>query len=184
MPKLSHEMRAERRETIVAAATARFASQGFHATSMAEIIGSSGLAAGTVYKHFSSKEDLIVAAARRALDDVGAAVRIAVEREPTPSLEDFLCSVRAALPSTAEGKLRAHLVLHSWAETSRNAELARLVRERHAAMLTASQPLVREWKRRGELASDRDDAEAARELLARIQGDIVQAAIFAPAERQ
>lgn len=178
MAKLSDDARAERRELIVSAATMKFAAQGFHATSMAEIIAESGLAAGTVYQYFESKDDLIVATAERALNGIGAVVGAMVRREPVPSLSAFLDAIRASLPSTPDGKLRAHLVLHSWAETSRNEKLADLVSERYEAMLAASLPLIEVWKQRGELPADREGHDLSKLLLALIQGHIVQAAIF------
>lgn len=178
MAKLSETARAERRDVIVSAATTKFAAQGFHATSMAEVISESGLAAGTVYQYFASKDDLIVATAERALDGIGSTVATMVQREPTPSLTEFLDAVRASLPSTPDGTLRAHLVLHSWAETSRNEELAALVRRQYDAMLTASLPLIEIWKQQGELPTDKDDHDVSTLLLALLQGHIVQAAIF------
>lgn len=178
MAKLSDRARAERRELIVSAATVKFAAQGFHATSMAEIIAESGLAAGTVYQYFGSKDDLIVATAERALDGIGAAVSVMVTRRPVPFLGDFLEAIRASLPSTPDGKLRAHLVLHSWAEISRNEKLANLVRQRYEAMLTASLPLIEIWKQRGELPTDRTGQDLSKVLLALVQGHIVQAAIL------
>ncbi len=178
MARLSEDARAQRRDSIVAAATARFAAQGFHATSMAEIIAESGLAAGTVYQYFDSKDDLIVATAERALDGIGAAVGAMAARESVLPLGEFLEAVRASLPSTPDGRLRAHLVLHSWAETGRNEKLARLVGERYEAMLVASRPLIEVWQQRGELPADHDGNELSRLLLALVQGQIVQAAIF------
>ena len=178
MAKLSDDARAERRDLIVSAATTKFAAQGFHATSMAEIISESGLAAGTVYQYFGSKDDLIVATAERALDGIGAVVGAMVGREPVPPLSEFLDAVRGSLPSTPDGKLRAHLVLHSWAETSRNEKLADLVCERYETMVEASLPLVEVWKQRGELPTDRGGRDLSKLLLALVQGHIVQAAIF------
>ncbi|MFC6355586.1 TetR/AcrR family transcriptional regulator [Luethyella okanaganae] len=178
MAKLSDDAKAERRDAIVTAATVRFASQGFHATSMAEVISDSGLAAGTVYKYFASKDDLIVATAERALNGIGAAVASLVGRESIPSPSEFLDAVRASLPSDPSGTLRAHLVLHSWAETSRNPQLAELVCDRYEKLMAAVGPLINVWQERGELPHDRDSAESGRLLLALIQGQIVQAAIF------
>lgn len=179
MARLSDDARARRHDLIVSAATVKFAAKGFHATSMAEIIAESGLAAGTVYQYFDSKDDLIVATAERALDGIGIVVGAMVRKEPVPSLSAFLDAVRASLPSTPDGRLRAHLVLHSWAETSRNEKLAALVRQRYEAMLAATVPLTQVWRRRGELPVDREDDELGRVLLALVQGEIVQAAIFA-----
>lgn len=84
MARLSDVARSERRDSIIAAAAERFSSQGFHATSMAEIISDSGVAAGTVYMHFASKDDLIVATAEQALDGVARTLAGLLDRDPAP----------------------------------------------------------------------------------------------------
>jgi AcrR family transcriptional regulator len=179
--KLSEQARSQRRDAIVAAATRRFAASGFHATSMSEVVAESGVAAGTVYQYFPSKEHLIVAVAERALDDVGGVLADLMGRDPVPTLEDFLQAVTAALPATPDGRLRAHLVLHSWAETSRNVELADLVRRRHEAILTGCRPLLAVWRERGELSTAQDDATHARMLLGVVQAHVVQTAVLGSA---
>jgi len=176
--KLSEEARTARRETIVLAATELFAERGFHATSMAEVIAGSRLAAGTVYQYFGSKDELIVAVAERALDGIGATVASAIVEVPPPPLTDFLREVESALPADAAGRIRAYLVLHSWAETGRNRQLAELVRSRYEAMLSAVGPTVAAWQDRGELPSTLSPAELGRTLLALVQGRIVQSAVF------
>ena len=178
MARLSDDGRSERRDGIVAATTEHFSGQGFHATSMAEIIADSGVAAGTVYKYFASKDDLVVATAERALDGVASSLARLLDREPHPSLESFLVSIRTSLPSDASGALRAHLVLHSWAETSRNPRLAALVGARYDELLAAVNPLISTWRERGEMPSDRSSAELGLDLLALVQGHIVQAAVL------
>jgi len=178
MARLSDVARSERRDSIIAAAAERFSSQGFHATSMAEIISDSGVAAGTVYMHFASKDDLIVATAEQALDGVGRTLAGLLDRDPAPSLAAFLTSIRTSLPSDASGALRAHLVLHSWAETSRNPRLAALVSDRCDALLAGVNPLISMWRERGEMPSDLSSAELGRDLLALVQGHIVQAAVL------
>lgn len=45
---------------IIEAASRLFARQGYHATSMQEIADASGVAKGSVYNHFESKEDLLL----------------------------------------------------------------------------------------------------------------------------
>ncbi len=178
MARLSDDERSERRDGIIAAATEHFSGQGFHATSMAEIIADSGVAAGTVYKYFASKDNLVVATAERALDGVTSTLARLLDSAPPPSLESFLVSIRTSLPSDASGALRAHLVLHSWAETSRNPRLAALVSDRYDALLAGVNPLISMWRERGEMPSDRSSAELGRDLLALVQGHIVQAAVL------
>lgn len=60
--------KAERSVEIVDVATALFAEQGFSATRLDEVARRAGVAKGTVYLYFDTKEDLYRAVARAALE--------------------------------------------------------------------------------------------------------------------
>ena len=53
MPKVSEEHRAARRRQILDAAARCFARDGFHRTSMQDIVRESGISAGLVYRYFA-----------------------------------------------------------------------------------------------------------------------------------
>ena len=53
----------ETRKRLLQAAAALFARNGLHATTLGEIAGAAGLTAPAIYNHFSSKDDLFIAAA-------------------------------------------------------------------------------------------------------------------------
>lgn len=55
------ELAAERRQQILAAAARVFRSKGLHAARMEEICAEAKLSPGTVYRHFDSKDEVIVA---------------------------------------------------------------------------------------------------------------------------
>jgi AcrR family transcriptional regulator len=61
------------RERVLAAATAVFAEQGADA-SVAEIARRAGVGAGTLFRHFPTKHDLLLASLELGFDDVQAAV--------------------------------------------------------------------------------------------------------------
>src|SRR5437870_11381662 len=61
VPKISHAHEQQRRAQILAAAMACFARQGYHATSMDDVVRESGLSVGAIYSYFPSKEDLFLA---------------------------------------------------------------------------------------------------------------------------
>jgi AcrR family transcriptional regulator len=61
MPKISPSHEQQRRAQILAAATACFARQGYHATSMDDVVRESGLSVGAIYSYFPSKEELFLA---------------------------------------------------------------------------------------------------------------------------
>jgi AcrR family transcriptional regulator len=61
VPKISAAHEQQRRDQILAAAMACFAREGYHATSMDDVVRESGLSVGAIYTYFSSKEDLFLA---------------------------------------------------------------------------------------------------------------------------
>ena len=61
MPKISLAQEQQRRAQILAAAMTCFARQGYHATSMDDVVRESGLSVGAIYSYFASKEDLFLA---------------------------------------------------------------------------------------------------------------------------
>lgn len=71
-----------RRDQILDAAMRRFAQDGYHACRVEDIAGDVGVAKGTVFLHFGSKEDLFLAAYERAV-----AMLPAWLDAPAPALE-------------------------------------------------------------------------------------------------
>lgn len=63
MPKLTPETQQARKEQIIKAALDCFAAKGFSNMSMADIIKTSGLSAGSIYSHFKSKDEILQASA-------------------------------------------------------------------------------------------------------------------------
>jgi AcrR family transcriptional regulator len=61
VPKISPAQEQQRRAQILAAAMTCFARQGYHATSMDDVVRESGLSVGAIYSYFASKEDLFLA---------------------------------------------------------------------------------------------------------------------------
>jgi AcrR family transcriptional regulator len=61
LPKISPAHEQQRRSQILDAAMACFARQGYHATSMDDVVRESGLSVGAIYTYFPSKEDLFLA---------------------------------------------------------------------------------------------------------------------------
>jgi AcrR family transcriptional regulator len=61
MPKISAAKLAARRRQILEAAAACFARDGFHRTSMQDIVTECGISAGLVYRYFTGKDDMIAA---------------------------------------------------------------------------------------------------------------------------
>jgi len=78
-----------RRIELLEAAARRFAKGGFDATSMRDIAGDVGMLAGSMYHHFASKDEMIAAVYALGVEQVEAAVVVALKgkREPWACLE-------------------------------------------------------------------------------------------------
>ncbi len=75
---------AQRREEILATATRMFAERGFPATDLQEVADALGVGKGTVYRYFSSKRELFLAAADRAMVLLSARVHEAAGQAEDP----------------------------------------------------------------------------------------------------
>lgn len=76
--------RQEREALILQAAQDVLVEKGFHEMSMDEIAASVGIAKGTVYLHFPSKEDLVIALFERDINHLLDEVKAAIDAEGTP----------------------------------------------------------------------------------------------------
>lgn len=68
MPRLTDATKAARRAQIIEAAIDCFLERGYTNTSMSDIIKASGLSSGSIYSHFSGKEDILISAIDERLD--------------------------------------------------------------------------------------------------------------------
>ena len=123
MPRLSPARAAARRQQITDAALRCFAERGFHKVTMQDVVRASGLSPGSIYSHFSSKEEIVYAAVearhRRDLQSLEFALNAA-------SLDDARALLAAAFfPSPARPEDRAwrRVAVQLWAESHHDATL-------------------------------------------------------------
>jgi AcrR family transcriptional regulator len=177
MPKITTEQRAARREQILAAALTCFSRDGFHQTTMADIVRESGLSQGTLYLYFESKGDLIAAIAddrhRRE-----AALNALAEGEQTPLQTILLLSrlyaSRLSDPADIDG---LRVSLQGWAEALRNERVKTGVLEGVRLARGALVRIIRRGQKRGTFSKKLNAAAAARVLIAIFQGFVLQAAL-------
>lgn len=74
----------ERRRQLLAYATERFATNGYHPTSVAELVEGLGVGKGVFYWYFPSKEDLFVELLREGLRELRREQRAAMVGETDP----------------------------------------------------------------------------------------------------
>ena len=122
MPKVSDAHLAARRRQILGAAAACFARDGFHRTSMQDIVRESGISAGLVYRYFEGKDDVIAAIVTEWHDQRQVFAAGTVDERSAAYL-DYLRAVGAP---AAEPTLR--LGVQIWAEAMRNPRIRELCR--------------------------------------------------------
>ena len=76
--------RSDKRERILLAAERIFARHGFFAARVSEIAKEAGVADGTIYLYFKSKDDLLISLFEQLMTQVNEALRAAVEKVNSP----------------------------------------------------------------------------------------------------
>jgi AcrR family transcriptional regulator len=176
MPKVSQAHRDARRQQIIEAASDCFAREGFHRTTMQDIVQQSGLSPGAIYRYFVSKDAIIEAMA----DERHAWERslIAAARDQH-EIEHFLQMLAQpffdSLRDDGERR-RRRLGVQLWAEALRSPRLLEIVREGVdeprrllTERLTAAQA-------QGDLPAKLAPDAVARVIIALFQGFILQQA--------
>jgi TetR/AcrR family transcriptional regulator, transcriptional repressor of aconitase len=175
MARVSQEHLDARRRQILEGAARCFARDGFHGTTMQDVLKETGLSAGAVYRYFPSKEVMIEDIAREVLNSVHAAFEQA-SRSPHPAPPD---EIVIELMTVLDDSLYhpAALVLQVWSETLRNEDLAALLRGFLAQAIAAWTKIVETYQERGEMSADAQPEHVARTLIACCQGFLVQRAL-------
>lgn len=91
----------ERRDQLVATATARFAAHGYHGTSVSDIVAACGVGKGVFYWYFESKEALFVAILEDSLERLRRTQRRAIEGIDDP-IERIDAGIRASMDFLSE----------------------------------------------------------------------------------
>ena len=113
MPVLARRLaprsdRGDKRDALLRAAIDTFAARGYFNSQVADVARAAGLAAGTVYLYFRSKDDLLISIFERTMTEAIAEGRRAIEA--LPSAESRLRSI-AALHLDRLGRDRALAVV-------------------------------------------------------------------------
>jgi AcrR family transcriptional regulator len=180
MPKVTDAHRAARRDQILAAAARCVAREGFHKTTMADVIAEAGLSAGAVYGYFKSKNEIIKAIADRALGQAAHLLHDLVERDepvhPADAVDVFLRQVTA--PVVEGGVDLPRIAVQAWAEAVRDPEVHALAREKMLTLRDALESVVLRCRRDGTLPADLDPQQAAQVLFGLLPGFVLQRLIL------
>jgi AcrR family transcriptional regulator len=147
---------------------------------MADIIAESGLSAGSIYSHFTSKLDLVRFASASALsrDQIDFEHELQ-KRRPYPTPEHVV----SYLLSRASADSGREVVLHIWAESLADPELAAIVRASTDRLRDTIAATIRPWalaRSTDHEAAERKALSTADALVVVIHGYYVQVGIGHP----
>ena len=174
MPKVKPETSLARRDEILEAAEICFARQGFHQTTIRDVIRESGLSAGCIYGHFATKEELIRAIGERRHMRDSALLSIRDETmDPIAMLRaiarDFLADLQKE-----DGLRTRRVALQLWSEALSNDEVRSQVTSGIHVPVSVIIKLLHRGQRLGVVGKKVDPTAIARAIVAMFQGFVLQ----------
>lgn len=186
MPRVSDAHLAARREQILDAATACFASDGFQATGMADVIAASQLSAGAVYRYFRSKEELIEAIVERVLGQTAARFERLLADGATPAPEE---AVRVAVETVEQiassGPVDVtRVAIQAWGEALRSSGVHTIATNAYQKIRGYFVEVIQRAQAAGTVPPDADPHQAGAALFSLVLGFLLQRALLGdvPAE--
>jgi AcrR family transcriptional regulator len=177
MPRVSQEHLDARRRQILEAARSCFVREGFHATSMQDILSEADLSAGALYRYFKSKDDIVLAIAEQSIGGLIAIFERSSEEEAPPPLDEVVRDAFALVDGLGErGMLR--LGIQIWAEALRSPRIAESLRGAYAELRAGMKRLVAAYQQEGRIAEAASAEEVAKVIVALVPGYVLQHAIL------
>jgi AcrR family transcriptional regulator len=170
MPQVTEQHCAARRAEILSAACRCFARDGFHATSIADIIGESGLSAGSVYLYFESKSEIIAGVVEMTLGTADELFAELLADGATPSADETVAFMVDAVMERAVhhpvlGVDMSRVALHAWAEALRDPDIADRIEFTLRHLRQHYAQVARRWQAAGSIDPDTDPEHVGAVLL-------------------
>ena len=165
-------MASRRRDHLVDIALDLFSRDGFHATGIDKILAESGVAKMTLYKHFRSKDELILAALRRRDERFRNWFMRTVERRADTPRERLLAMFDALEEWFTESKFTGCIFINAAAEYAASDNPIHATSAEHKRLVLAYVCDL------AAAAGARDPDELTAELGLLIEGAIVMAHVY------
>jgi AcrR family transcriptional regulator len=182
MPRISELRRHQRRQQILDAARAEFTSNGFHATSMDDIVRAAGMSPGGVYRYFPGKEAIVAAIAEQVVGELTATVDQVLAEQPAPTIATVLRRLVMQVDDLAAGPGR--LALMVWGEAQRDPSIARLAATEISRIRDRMTRLFRGARDAGELPAHADPGTLGQAAVSLIAGYLMQKRVTGDVEPQ
>jgi AcrR family transcriptional regulator len=178
MPRVSQAHLDARRRQILDAARRCFVRNGFHATSMQDVLAEAGLSAGAVYRYFRSKDEIIAAIAGEAVAEIAGAVDGALDADDPPPLDEVLGAAFQAIQRIDAKQGVARLALQVWGEAVRDPALAETLTDEVRRVRGLLTRLVQVYQAQGRMPDDLPAEQVGRVLVGLLPGFVFQHALL------
>ena len=163
MPRISEEVRADRRQRLIDAAWRRIAAAGYHETTVDDVCAEAGVSKGAFYGYFATKQELFLALLDEETDALNRAAADLAAQQLTGAeqVRRFTQTMLQVGDDPARVQLRADL----WSTLAADP----VVRGRFAEAVERRRSVLREWITHsieaGDLAIARSQANALASIL-------------------
>jgi TetR/AcrR family transcriptional regulator, transcriptional repressor of aconitase len=178
MPRVSPEHRAAQRQRILDAARRCFVRDGFHATSIQDILAEAELSAGGVYVYFKSKEEIVEAIAGETVAIIVGALSGLLDAGDLPALDVAVGRALSRLVAHDRAQPTFRLAVQAWGEVGRSPRLAALVAKAQGEVRQVITHLMLRYQARGDLVTDVPPEQIAQVVIALVAGFVVQSALL------
>jgi AcrR family transcriptional regulator len=171
MPKVTQRHLDARKMQILRAARQCFSRQGFHRTTMRDIVCASRLSPGAIYRYFKGKDEII---------KVMAAMRLAGRRErlsavgknsvPGALVADLLQTFFQPLEADANERANRRVIIQVWAEALRSPRILKAMRRNLHSLRDLVADAISRGQQLGEIRPDLDAKAVALTMIALLQG--------------
>ncbi len=174
MPKVSTEYLASRREEILDAALVCFSRDGFHRTTMQDIVRESGLSPGAIYNYFKSKEEIVEGIANQRQAKESQLLKNAVEAGPANMALQRVRDAFLGELNNPKERLRRRVSVQLWAEAQRNPKIRRVVRRSFEQPRKLISEVLSASQKEGTISDSIDPDALASFLVAAFHGLVLQ----------
>jgi AcrR family transcriptional regulator len=173
MPKLSPETIAARKQHILNAALTCFARNGYHQTTLDDIVKEAGVSKGGIYVHFDSKKELYMALFDWLMPEAELAQNLQVDEATAHETLVTALSGLVAGMSSAQFRQTARLLLDMWLQNLHDPEFQQLFADQYDQYRQSLISIIEDGIAKGEFKHV-DAPSIANILLGAFDGLMVQ----------
>lgn len=178
MPKVSEAHKAAQRSRVLHAAQACFSKNGFHRTSMDDILAEARMSSGALYLYFRGKDEIIEAIATTAVTQISEVTKLSDhDFEKITTFESVVLKILLAVDRLIETGF-ARIAIQVWGEAQTDKELRKIVSKQIKLIRVDMTDLARHCQERGLIDSKISPEEFGKVFLGLLPGYVLQALVM------